>query len=181
MRVEQDDITSLIIPVPEAAFVQPFRVKYLQRPSVTMPPHVTLHAPFKLRSAMDQKVLSALAQLFAAQGQFRFTLARTVRFSETGVFYLTPEPAEPFLALSRAIQAQYPDRLSDHPRPIVHLTLALSNSEGLDDIETEFHRVYGGHLPVKAVAREVSLYERHGNAWVKSADFGLAHNGMSWA
>jgi hypothetical protein len=90
MRVEQDDITSLIIPVPEAAFVQPFRVKYLQRPSVTMPPHVTLHAPFKLRSAMDQKVLSALAQLFAAQGQFRFTLARTVRFSETGVFYLTP-------------------------------------------------------------------------------------------
>ena len=172
--MERQDITALVVPVAVAAFVQPFRVKYLHRPGVTMPPHVTLHAPFKDKEDINENVLNTLAELFGSHAQFQFTLARTARFSDTGVLYLAPEPAEPFLALSRAIQAHYPDTPSDHPNPVMHLTLALSGAEALDGIEDEFQRQYGNRLPIEATATEVHLFEKRENAWIKQTSFALS-------
>ncbi|HEX6386812.1 MAG TPA: hypothetical protein VF177_19265 [Anaerolineae bacterium] len=63
--MERQDYTSIVIPVQEAALVQPFRVQHLRRLSATMPPHVTLHAPFKYSEDIDEDVLKKLAALLS--------------------------------------------------------------------------------------------------------------------
>lgn len=168
--MEHEDITAIVVVVPEAAFTQPFRVKYT---SALMPAHITLHVPFKIRKQIDEKVLNTLAELFKAYSQFSFTLTRTARFSDTGVMYLVPEPAESLLALSRAIQARYPDTPPDYPDPIMHLTLGLCKPQELDRLEQEFNHEYGARLPIKANATEVCIFEQNDNAWFRRAAFAL--------
>jgi 2'-5' RNA ligase len=165
--------TSLIIPVQEAAFVQSFRVKHLHRPGVTMPPHITVHAPFRPMSAIDTEVLDRLAALCQAHPAFSFTLAQTARFSDNGVLYLVPEPDEPFQVLSQAIGVQFPEAPSDHPNPIIHLTLARTDPAELDHLEAEFYQTYNAQLPIAATATELWLFEQQGNIWVKQAAFAL--------
>ena len=168
--MKHEDITAIVIVVPEAAFTQPFRVKYT---SALMPAHITLHVPFKLRKQVDENVLNTLAELFKAHSQFSFTLTRTARFSDTGVLYLVPEPAEPLLALSRAIQARYPDTPPDYPDQIMHLTLGLCKPQELDRLEQEFNHQYGTLLPIEATVTEVCIFEHHDNAWFQRGVFAL--------
>ena len=85
--------TSLIIPVAEAAFVQPFRERHLHRPGVTMPPHITVRAPFEPLRELIGDDYHTLATLCASCSPFTFRLARLARFAEIGVLYLEPEPA----------------------------------------------------------------------------------------
>jgi 2''-5'' RNA ligase len=171
--VESQEYTSLIIPVPEANFVQPFRVKHLHRPGVTMPPHITLRAPFKPTADIDANVLNTLTRVFETHRQFRFTLAGTARFADTGVLYLVPEPSEPFHALHHAIQLYYPDPAPKHLQAVMHLTLARSNIQELEGLEREFTREYGAQLPIEATATEISLFEKRGATWVWQTSFPL--------
>ncbi len=166
--------TALVIPVREAEFVQPFRARHLRRPGVTMPPHVTLRSPFKYMQDIDRSVFDDLTHLFARHARFRFALRATARFPDTGVLYLAPEPAAPFLRLSQAIREKYRDPPPAFASPVMHLTLARSDTEELDRIEDEFHREYGGRLPIKATATEACLFEKREEAWVKRASFTLA-------
>jgi hypothetical protein len=53
------------------------------------------------------------------------------------------------------------------------LTLARKQPPDLDQLEAEFNRSYGGQLPIRAMALEVSLYEKRGERWYKEACFPL--------
>jgi hypothetical protein len=169
-----DNDTSLIIPVPEAAFLQPFRERYLHRPGVTMPPHVTVPAPFKPLRELARDAYLALTTICASFPAFAFTLERLARFEDTGVLYLAPDPIEPFTALSEALSAPAPPPLGSHARIIFHLTLARKQPPELDRLEAEFNRTYGARLPVRALASEISLYEKRGERWFREASFPLA-------
>ncbi len=173
IHVMQQEPTALVIPVREAAFVQPFRVKHLQRPGVAIPPHVTVHIPFEPIGNINATVMHRLATLFAAHQPFWFSLTRTAYFAETEVLYLVPEPVEPFLALCQAIQANFPGSPPDYPDPVMHLTLARAGSEELESITDEFYRTYGSQLPIAATATEVWLFEKRGNVWVEVTSFAL--------
>ncbi len=173
--MESHNPTSLIIPVAEAVFVQPFRVKHLHRPGVTMPPHITVRSPFKVVGVITPQVLQTLATLFQSHPPFDFTLVSTARFSDTGVLYLAPEPVTSFHVLSRAIDTQFPDLPVEHPHPVFHLTLARKHATGLDTIAEEFDREYASQLPIPARATEVHLYELRTNIWVKHSSFMLGH------
>jgi 2'-5' RNA ligase len=168
-----DNDTSLIIPVTEAVFLQPFREHYLHRPGVTMPPHITVPAPFKPLRELAKDNYRTLTTRCASFPSFAFTLGQLDRFAEWGVLYLAPEPIEPFMALSEALSAPASPPLEDHARIVFHLTLARKQPPDLDQLEAEFNRTYGGQLPLRAVASEVSLYEKRGERWFKEASFPL--------
>jgi len=168
-----DNDTSLIIPVSEAAFLQPFRERYLHRPGVTMPPHISIPAPFKPLRELAKDGYLRLTMICASFPAFGFTLERLARFNETGVLYLRPEPTEPFMALSRALSAPDPPPLENHASIIFHLTLARKQPPDLDQLEAEFNQTYGAQLPIRAVALEVSLYEKRGERWNKEASLPL--------
>jgi 2'-5' RNA ligase len=165
--------TSLIIPVAAAAFVQPFRIQYLHRPGVTMPPHITVRSPFKSLGELTEQDYHTLTTLFASFSPFVFTLGRLARFAETGVLYLAPEPVEPFMALYQALFARYPVPPENHSSVVFHLTLARRQPTNLDQWEAEFHRLYDAQLPIKAMATEVSLYEEREEQWFKITSFPL--------
>ncbi|MDP9315197.1 MAG: 2'-5' RNA ligase family protein [Chloroflexota bacterium] len=173
--MESQNPTSLIIPVAEAVCVQPFRVKHLHRPGVTMPPHITVRSPFKVVEDITPQVLRTLATLFRAYPPFDFMLGCTARFRDTGVLYLAPEPVTSFQALARAIDTQFPDLPVEHPHPVFHLTLAGKHPTGLDTIAEEFDHEYGSQLPITARATQVHLYELRTNIWVKHTSFMLGH------
>ena len=172
--MERQNYTSIVIPVQEDAFVQPFRVRHLHRPGVTMPTHITLHAPFKYGEELDEEVLYKLAKLFSTYPPFKFSLSSTDRFADKGILYLVPEPAEPFHVLSQSIQARFPDTPPDYPDSVMHLTLGLSKTGEVGSIEEEFHREYGSRLPIEATATEVSIFEKHSDIWVLHTTFALS-------
>jgi 2'-5' RNA ligase len=162
--------TSLIIPVAEAAFLQPFRAQYLQRPGVTMPPHITIRPLQRLPAitADDHRELSALC---ASLPSFEFRLTHNARFREIGVLYLAPEPTEPFLKLYQALRNRFPEPPDKHPSVVFHLTLAGHHPSDLDSIEAAFDAAYRMHVPIHAVARELRLYARHDQRWVETTTY----------
>ena len=164
--------TSLIIPVYEAAFVQPFRVKHLQRPGVTMPPHITVQIPSIPPQALDTQLLTTLRALCASYGPFSLTFARTARFVDPGVLYLVPEPTDTLATLHHLLRSYAPADAPAHP--VFHLTLAGWHPTTLDSIEQAFHAQYGEHLPLAARATELCLYLQRGTTWIHHARFPFA-------
>jgi hypothetical protein len=156
--------TSLIIPVAEAAFIQPF-------PQLNLHRHITMRAPFKQLHELLEHDYHALTTLCASFSPFPFTLARLARFAESGVLYLEPEPTEPFLAVYQALYARYPEPVAKHPTVDFHLTIVHQQSSDLDRLEAEFYRSYGACLPIQAVATELSLYEKREERWFKETSF----------
>src|SRR5215217_5999060 len=138
-----DNDTSLIIPVTEAAFLQPFRVGYLHRPGVTMPPHITVSTPFRPLREYASDAFRNLTTVCASFPSFMFTLARVARFADTGFLYLAPEPIEPFVVLSQALSGEHSEPLENHTDVVFHLTLAGKYPSDLDRLETEFYQTYG--------------------------------------
>jgi len=169
--MDQTSSTSLIIPVDAAAELQPFRIRYLHRPGVTMPPHVTVLSPFLPIGAIDADVRETLRTTCATFPPFAFTLARLRSFADTGVLYLEPEPVEALLALQRAIAAAC--RVVAPDSPVFHLTLAGLHPGGLDPIAEEFVRRFGAQLPMAAQATQVCLFELRGAVWLEQACFAL--------
>ena len=139
-----------------------------------MPPHITLRAPFKPMRDIDTQVISTLADLFGSYPQFKFRLAETARFSDTGVLYLAPEPAEPFHVLNQAIERHYPDPAPEHLQVVMHLTLARSTPKEVDNIEREFRHEYETWLPIEARATEVYLFEKREEVWDWQTSFSLS-------
>ena len=66
--------SGLVIDVAEAAFVQPFREKYLHRPGVGMRPHVTIISNFRAVEAFDDELRADARAPFASCRSFAFAL-----------------------------------------------------------------------------------------------------------
>jgi 2'-5' RNA ligase len=150
--------TALIVAVPGAApAVEPWLERTGRaKPSTGVPVHITLLFPFVPAVRIDPALVEKLGELFASFPSFRFVLRRAERFPE--VLYLAPEPAEPFVRLTEAIAARYPE----HPpyqgafdTIVPHLTVAQGESRVLDEAEADVSRA----LPLEAAAAEVVLLE----------------------
>ncbi|MBN1316474.1 MAG: 2'-5' RNA ligase family protein [Anaerolineales bacterium] len=170
----RETYTALCVPVQEAMFLQPFRVRHVSAPATTMPPHISLLGPFKAIETIDRNVLEALKEITDSWSRFSFVLRKTSRFPDIQVLYLEPEPATPFQALNRAVRVKFPEVVPKFLDPIMHLTLARVNDGELDQVKTEFYREYGSRLPIEATATEVGLYEKRDNAWHQRTLLALA-------
>jgi 2'-5' RNA ligase len=148
--------SAVIATVPEAEpVVGEWRLRYTLDAPAGIPAHVTVLFPF-VPSAELATVEERVGQIVAAAPAFDLVFSRTARFPE--VLYLDPKPAEPFVALTDAIAAEWPE----HPpyegafeTVIPHLTVAESEDSALlDRIAAQVEP----QLPVKTRVQELSLF-----------------------
>jgi 2'-5' RNA ligase len=134
-----------------------------------MPPHVTVLYPFIPARQLDAAVDDGLRRLVAGMPAFELSLSSVAR--SPGVLYLQPEPPEPFVRLTEAIVArwpQYPPYLGAHPTVVPHVTVAEGEEPaGLEERLLEA-------LPIRATAAEVWLMcERRDGSWGRRATLPL--------
>ena len=152
--------SALVFLVPEAeALVKPFRDRHDPSAAAGMPAHVTLLYPFMPPELITEAVI--FRARIAAEGAvaFRYRLGRIGRFAET--LYLSVEPVDPFVALTRRLAAgfpQFPPYGGRHRDVVPHLTVA-----------------HGGH-DVDRVARELSPALPAGGIEARCTDFVLMDN-----
>ena len=147
-----------MIEVPEAApLVHDWRRRYTHDAPLGMPAHVTLLYPFVPAAQLDASVEERLAVVVRREDPFDFVLRRIARFDEQ-LLYLPPEPAEPFLRLTEAIAAEWPEHPpyeGIHETVVPHLTVAHAEEAVLDGIGQALEP----KLPIDARAHEASLFE----------------------
>jgi hypothetical protein len=138
----------LIIEVPEAEqAVGALRLLHIPSASLGAPAHITVLFPFLPPEAIDE---AAVAEVVGAHAAFDYELTGVATFPE-GATYLTPVPAEPFVELTRAVAAQWPDHPpyeGAHETVVPHLTVSIRTPV---DVRARF--------PIRARADAVSLIE----------------------
>jgi hypothetical protein len=172
MRRRQRDGTILLIPVPEAeAAVASATGRAGAQHG--LPVHVTVMYPFAPTRAIDANVRSSLGDMLRGVSGFPFVLSGVGRFP--GVLYLMPEPAEPFVALTKTVEARWP-RYQPYGGAFSEVIPHVTVQEGSEPPAAvpALQRA----LPIAATAREVWLMAPVGeDEWSRVDRFGLAGNG----
>jgi 2'-5' RNA ligase len=102
----EHNLSAVVVPVPEAEpRVGALRAALDPSAALGVPAHVTIMFPFVPPAEIDDGVLAALRGLFAAAPAFDVEFAR-IGWFEDAVWW-APEPAEPFVALTRAVSARF--------------------------------------------------------------------------
>lgn len=156
--------SGLVVLVPAAeAVVGTHRGRLDPWAAMGVPAHVTLLSPFVPPESVDDDVLVRVAGVVGAFPRFAFALTE-IRWFGDEVVWLAPEPADPFVALTHALSAAFPD----HPpyggvyaEPITHLTLGAY--QPVQHLSAAAGAV-APHLPVSTEATTVSLVGRIGDA-----------------
>jgi 2'-5' RNA ligase len=157
-------LSALVIAIPEAAsVVDDWRERTCaDRPSIGVPPHVTLLFPFMPAEVVDGS-LNDLRELFAATASFSVSFRELRRWP--GIAYLAPEPPEPFARLTEAIVERWPDHPpyeGVHETVTPHLTVAYGGDALLADVEGDVTP----KLPIEASVTEALLLEEIEPDWV---------------
>jgi hypothetical protein len=160
------DETALVVPVPEAEpLVGPLRRLHTVGGAAGMPPHITLVYPFA--GAITEGILRRLGDVLAGFPVFDLTMSETHRLEWTGetVLSLRPDPSKPFVAMTEAIVAEFPEYppyggIFDEIVP--HLTAAISTDLALlDRLESEL----AAGLPLVASVEAAGLFEPTPDGW----------------
>ena len=129
--------------------------------------HVTVIVPFLSRDELNDGGLQTLRELCASVKPFDVTFARSARFPH--VLYLAPEPAQPFIALTHALTARWPQlapHASREKQIVPHLTVTTSRPARV------FHQVeeaLRALLPLRVQVDAAQLYLFDGRAWTEDA------------
>jgi hypothetical protein len=147
----------------EFALVVPFELPF-EKVGIEndLPPHVTVLFPCP-------GDVTAITQALAPFEPFEVVFARLDRFP--GTLWLAPEPADPFVAMTRALVGRFPD----HPpyggvykSIIPHLSIAQADFDDTAELVDAF-------LPLQSRVESVVLYRRaHGVHWTDVQTFDLA-------
>ncbi|HVA20046.1 MAG TPA: 2'-5' RNA ligase family protein [Solirubrobacteraceae bacterium] len=133
-----------------------------------IPPHITAIVPFLPAADLTEAgALPALRSLCAAFEPFQVTFAATARFPN--VLYLVPEPAEPFIALTRAIVDRWPlirPYAGEHKAVVPHLTVTTSRRRELFGSVSE---ALEPQLPLSATVDGAHVYLFGGRRWTEHA------------
>lgn len=149
--------TAVVIAFPELSpVVDDWRERTSDdRPSIGIPPHVTLLHPF-VPAEDVRDTLEELRALFAATPSFDVSFRELRRWPDMA--YLAPEPPEPFSTLTGAIFERwpaYPPYEGIHETVIPHLTVAYGHDALLAEVEADVTP----HLPVDVHVYEAVLLE----------------------
>ncbi|MHB1539272.1 MAG: nucleotidyltransferase domain-containing protein [Solirubrobacteraceae bacterium] len=130
-----------------------------------LPAHVTVLQPFMRSRLIGDRIVHELRQTIGRVPAFDFTLSDVRRFPN--VVYLAPEPAGPFVELTRALAQRWPEFPpygGVFEQIVPHLTVAYGR--------TPPARLQQ-QLPLRARADEVWLMARVGNRWSCHTRFAL--------
>jgi 2'-5' RNA ligase len=157
-------LSAIVIAMPEAAaVVDGWREQTCSdRPSIGIPPHVTLLFPFMPAEQIDETVLAPLRALFTAASPFQVVFRELRRWP--GMAYLAPEPPGPFVGLTEAIVERWPDYPpyeGVHEAVIPHLTVAYGDDGLLAEVGAEVTP----RLPIEARVAEALLLQEIEPNW----------------
>jgi 2'-5' RNA ligase len=130
-----------------------------------LPPHLTLLYPFLDTDELGEEPARRLIEALRPFSALTVTFAETARFhGEEETLYLRPDPTEPFLRITEALAAAFPD----HPpyggavdEIVPHLTVAQGSPPLLDPIE----RTVRARLPVTVRVERVWLVVDTAAGW----------------
>jgi 2'-5' RNA ligase len=166
------------VTVPEAEpVVGDWRLRCTLDAPAGIPAHVTVLFPFVEPDRLGE-VEGRLAEIVAGTPAFDLVFTRTARWPE--ILYLEPDPADPFVALTRAIEREWPDQPpygGAHETIVPHLTVAESEDSGLlDRIAAEVRP----RLPIETRVRETRLFvEDHEGRWHEHGHLPLGQPGVA--
>jgi 2'-5' RNA ligase len=98
--------TAVVIVVDVADLDTVYREEFPSFHALGIPLHVTLRYPFVRPGDLDA-ALPRLAEVLKKHHRFAFTLTEVKTFPRT--VWVAPEPAAPFVALTEAIEAAFPE------------------------------------------------------------------------
>jgi len=160
--------TALVVLLPELEpLIGGWRRRYTGDGARGMPPHVTLIIPFA-DSADLGDLLGPLGRVVSAFAAFEVTLVRTARFP--GLVYLRPEPDEPFVAMTEALAAAFPDfppYAGEFQEIVPHITVGQADDAVLTDLEREL----APKLPVQVRVERAWLVENTAAGWRRHTAF----------
>jgi 2'-5' RNA ligase len=168
--------SALVVVVPEAELlVNRLRARFDPSALMGMPAHITILFPFMPVDLLTSDVLGRVRTTVAGFAEFEFRLERIGRFPRTT--YLSPEPPEPFTALTAALAQTFPDYPpyeGRFPTSIPHLTVADRSEDFAEVAAAELAELRSRGSEVRATCREVRLLENsHGGHWRDYDSFGL--------
>lgn len=149
--------TALVVPVPEAEpLVAEHRARHDPSAALGVPAHITILVPWVGAEQLAEADREAIRAIAVRTPAFDYELGAFGRF-EGGTLFLRPEPPEPFVRLTEAVVARWPD----HPpyegafaEIVPHLTVAEpADDASVAAIEAEVTH----HLPVAATADSLLL------------------------
>jgi 2'-5' RNA ligase len=124
---------------------------------IGVPPHITVLYPFIPPTELDTATLEKLRQLLGPVRAFSFDLVRTDWFGDHAALWLAPEPAEPFIQLTRTLAKAfplYPPYGGQFDGTVPHLTVGPG---GDTDELLQAERELKAQLPLGAAAEAVTL------------------------
>jgi 2'-5' RNA ligase superfamily len=157
--------TGLVVVVPDATeCVGPVRDAFDPYARIGVPPHVTVLYPFVPPELISDAVVDEVADVVGRFASFDFELTNVAEFVGEA-FYLAPDPAEPFAAITQALW----DRFPDHPpyggrieTVVPHLTVAgVPFGATRGTVES----LLGTDLPIAARARGVTIMIESEDGW----------------
>ena len=168
--------TALVIEVPAAeAAVGAHRATLDRAASWGVPAHITLVFPFLPPDEINDDASAAVREIAAAEPAFELTLDRVGWFGDT-VVWLAPNPARPFITLTAALAARFPQAQpygGAFDETIPHLTIGHDHPR--PTLEAAATAVTG-HLPITTTVTAVHLLaglREPGDHWHRVAAFPL--------
>jgi hypothetical protein len=164
--------SGLIVPVEAARELVAPWAGFVPAPSRALPPHVPALWPFLPADALDDALERRLAALLEGQAAFDFSLARVAGLTDGVV--LVPEPADPFVALTRLLWDEWPECPPfGGVYDVVAPRLTVAHDPGPAD-RSAIQAAIGPRLPLAARAAEVLLVEEdEGGALLERRRFAL--------
>lgn len=164
-------ITALIVRVDAAdTLVGDLRARFDPDAAAGAPPRVTVLVPFLAPTRIDDAVLARLRAAVGAVPAFDARFERIGRWPEGS--WLAPEPAAPFVALTRAVWAAFPECPPYEGRfaeIVPHLTVAYGTSADAEacarELAPRLARRLAERGPLRAHCGEVELIALGGGRW----------------
>jgi 2'-5' RNA ligase len=167
--------TALVVPLPGTdAVIGRLREAHTPSGREGMHAHNTLIAPFHHGSRLDGFDKHAIRDALSPFEPFDVTLASFGLFEHIGCLWLDPEPRDPFVAMTEALLAVYPE--IDYPpeglQIVPHVTIGGHlSAEEQGRIKGEIEP----HLPIGDRAERVVLFERgEDGRWFDRETFALS-------
>jgi 2'-5' RNA ligase len=172
--------SAFIVRVPEAErCVGALRERYDPSVKLGVPAHITLLVPFMAPERIDDQVLRRAQAALDVVPSFHFSLSQVARFPATA--YLAPEPAEPFIALTRSLVRSFPDYPpfgGEHDSIVPHLTVAHGSAAEAEVAARELAAAVQAHGPIHGRCTEVTLLENSSGQWKPMRVFALPGAGL---
>lgn len=159
--------SAFVVTVPEAeSLVAPLRERFDASAALGVPAHITVLFPFMPPDAITGSVLADAQASLSTVAAFSFTLADIGRFPQST--YLSPTPAEPFIALTAALAEcfpSFPPYGGEHRSVIPHLTVAHGDAQHAQTAADELEKRMRASPPLRATCRSVTLLENASGRW----------------